>query len=427
MLIGVLAEETLLPLSTKPGLVFDGGPFGQLFKGDIFFQHRIYIIGFVAPNLVDETAPLDGENFPTTYVTNGYQGIFPDLIDDPDENFYDFTHSSVPVLAPQLFAEHETFYFPTIPAIPPLHPIGRYVDTDIFYTPEFKGNVFPDLVVDNDVIRASVIRRDGDDVFLLLEAFNDSDTIYAPSMARALLPGLVTASDIIYAVAQSAFLAPPAFSPGDTLYTALIFNQLLPSSTPVDDVFIGPSVGTPGRLALFVDDDIFFVPNMGIAPLLPLLVDNDDAFLPSVIASNPAIYPLFTDIDVEDTFYAPNVIIFQALAPHLWPDVDVFYSVPSVALGQPLFPALFNEGDVFFAPITTLVPVLFPALFADTEVFFAPTVRFDQFLVQQFTAVDTDNFYSPSIAALSTFSGMIAIDGPIMPSVPQPTVILIEG
>jgi hypothetical protein len=430
MLIGVIAEETLLPLAIAPDRIWDGGPLGSLNGGDIFWRPRSTIIGFVMPDLVDETdIVLGAENFFNTYITNGYQGIFPDLFGDTvPEIFYDFTHSFIPVLKPTPWIDSDLFYSATIPFNPPLFPTVRYVDSDIFYTPAFLSSVTSALVVDNDVILASVIRRDGDAIVLLLEAFNDNDTIFATSIGSGLLPGLVIENypigDFIYSAGQSAFLRPDIFSSADTFFAPFTFNQLNPSLVPVDDVFIGPELGTPGRLELFVDDDFFPAASVQFASLLAPLVTETDDILSALIGSNPALGPLDGVIDFDNEFYAPSVIIFQGLAPHFWPDVDTILSVPAVILGQALAPSiLFSDADAFYVPV--LPPTLSPALFAPADIFFAPVLIFDQLMLPSWM-VDADAFLAPSMTALAGWDGAISLDGPIMPAAHQPTVIYIE-
>jgi hypothetical protein len=452
MLIGVIAEELLNPLSVEPGRFIDG-PFGGGFGlPDIFLQARIFQIGFVSPGLVDETDVLFGaENLYTTYVTNGYLGIFPDTLID-SETFYDFAHSFVPVLRPPWWIDTDFILSPKldIKAIAP----ARYVDSDIIFSPAFYQSLAPGLVVDGDVIRAQVIRRDGDAIVLLLETFDDADVIFAPLTARALLPSYFTEyypdNDRIYAAGQAAFLLPSLFNSVDVFFAPFISNQLNPSRVVDADVFIGPTVATPGRLGLFVDDDIFFVQLVQFAPLAPALFNDADGFLTEVIASNPALYPQFTDIDVEDTFYPPTVSIGLFLGPHLWPDIDDIRSIPAVILGQVIAPTVINfDADVFYAP--NLPPTLSPALFAPADTIFSSILVFDQSLLavwyiddETFYAptvvglgapqtstpsifTDADAFFAPSITALAAFNGTLSIDGPIMPATPQPTVILVEG
>lgn len=426
MLIGVIAEETLLPLIIAPPIWFDGGPLAQVVKRpDIFYQARSTIIGFVMPGLVDETG-FGAENFFHTYITQDYNGIFPELYDDTvPEIFYSPTRTAVPVLVSAYFVETDLFYLPIIPVNPPLHPLGRYTDTDIFYTPALFQGFFPQRVIDDDIIRAQVVRRDGDAFVLLTEVFSDTDVLFTPSLARAVLPGLVIDSDIIYASKRILLVAPGVFSSDDTFFAAFIFNQVQPTRILDVDVFIGPELRTPGRMGLVVDDDIFFVPSVQFAPLAPSFMNDADVFLSSVIASNPALYPLDPVIDVDDTFYVSNVILFQALAPHLWPDVDTSLGTLSIILGQGLAPSAITDADAVLAP--TLPLVLSPLLFDASDVFYTPTIlNFTQPLAPSWI-LETDTFLVPSVAALAGFDGTLSLDGPIMPSTLQPTVIYVEG
>src|SRR5262245_20597972 len=181
MLIGVIAEETLLPLVIAPNALFDdfdivASPWYWLpWYGDR--RPTVSVTGFLIPGLVDETALFGDEIVRANYVTNGYLGLWPDPYDDTvPEIFYDFTSGFVPTLQPAPWFELDYIYLPTVPAFPPISP-QRYVDPDIFYVPVVYSGTFPDLFVDTDIIRANVIRRDSDPLVLLGEVFNDADKI----------------------------------------------------------------------------------------------------------------------------------------------------------------------------------------------------------------------------------------------------------
>jgi hypothetical protein len=219
-------------------------------------------------------------------------------------------------------------------------------------------------------------------------------------------------------------LLPTLFNTGDTLFAPFVFNQLNPQRILDSDVFVGPNMRTPGRIDLFVDIDVFLMPGVGLAPLAAPFGAADDAFFTHVIASNPAIYPFDSVIDFADTFYVPDIDINQSLAPHFWPDIDVIMSIPAVILGQALVPAVFVDIDAFYVPV--LPPTLSPALFIATDNFFTPYLIFDQ-AVSPNWFIDGDTFPAPSVSQLSSFDGTLALDGPIMPATPQPTVIYIEG
>jgi hypothetical protein len=420
MLDGVVAEELLNPLVIR-------GTSTVPFELDKFIQDRIFEIGFVSPlDPIDETADPVVEVFGHTYITQDYFGVWPDPLIDSD-TFFAFSYSRVPALSPRAFVDADIFYSVDMVG-KALRPNTWFVDTDIFYAPEIKGNVYPGLVVNDDVIRAQIIRRDGDAFVLLTDAFIDDDAFLAANAAWALLPGVVNEhfplGDVIYPAGQAAFLLPSAFNPGDTFFAPFIFNQLNPSRVLDADVFNGPELRTPGRMGLFADDDIFFVPGVGLAPLAAPFISADDAFITPVIASNPAMYPYDAVIDFADTFYVPDVDINQSLAPHFWPDIDVIMSIPAVILGQALVPAVFVDTDAFYVPV--LPPTLSPALFIATDNFFTPILIFDQ-AVSPNWFIDGDIFPAPSVSQLSSFDGTLALDGPIMPATPQPTVIFIEG
>src|SRR6266576_1860910 len=144
MLIGVVAEETLLPLVIQPPTWFDGGPLAQASKRpDIFYQARSTIVGFVMPALVNETAlVLGAENIFHSFVTNGYLGIFPNLYDDTvPEIFYSPTRSTQPILQPPPGIDTDFFYSPTIPVNPPLAPRAVFIDVDVFYSLTFQAGL----------------------------------------------------------------------------------------------------------------------------------------------------------------------------------------------------------------------------------------------------------------------------------------------
>jgi hypothetical protein len=425
MLIGVIAEETLLPLVIAPSTLVDAAsPIRQLFGlPDDFPQARSTIIGFIVPGLVDETDLIFGaENFFHTYVTQDYQGIFPNLIGDPDETFYDFGSGYQPILRPPPGIDFEAIFSPTIPVIPPIAPLACYVDPDIFYAPAFYQGIAPALVSNDDVIRAQIIRRDGDALTLLFEVFNDADTFFVPSMGRALTPALFNAVDIIYAAIQGVSpLLPGVFSSDDTIFVSAVSPVLLPTRVIDTETIIGPTVGTPGRMDLFVDDDIFRVPGVGLAPLLPALFNEGDALFVPVIASNPAIVPFDPIIDFIDQFYSPAISQNLGLVPNLWIEVDDIKSIPHVIMGLVGFPPLVDDSLLDSIPAIQVDSIdgAAPALFVDIDIFYSPfemsanplpPLLSDDALVEHVYAptvpgpltsafTDADAFYAPSISA----------------------------
>lgn len=403
MLIGVIAEETLLPLVIAPSRFIDGDPFLAQFLGwsDWFYQSRSTIIGFVMPGLVDETdggvwtptagavpgapegvqtpyGPNAAEIFIQNYVTNGYLGLWPDLVDDTlPEIFYSPTRSTQPILQPPPGIDFDLIYAPVIPVIPPLAPRAVYVDTDVFFVAVFEAGLGPDLFVDDDIIRAQIIRRDGyDPLTLLPDTFNDIDVFYAATTPRAVLPGLVADSDVIYAVSQGASpLQPILFSDADTFFVSFVVSQLQPSRVVDVETVFGHVVGTPGRLELFIDDDIFRTASVQFGPLRPpLIVEADVFYTVPWIGQNPPIRPLDWIVDILDTFYPPVMTQNLGIAPNIWIDTEIFSGAYSIIVGTVFHPPFLNDSvnDAVFAPQIDAFETMYPPLFSDVDVIFAP-------------------------------------------------------
>jgi hypothetical protein len=427
MLVGVIAEQELLALSITPLRMFDGGPLAQTFGiPDTFYQARSTIVGFVMPGLVDETDVLLGaESVGRAYITQDYQGIFPDPLAD-DDTFYDFTRGFIPVLRPAMWYDADFYLRPDVGTnTRSISFFARFVDTDIIFTPSFSQGVAPALFGSDDVIRPQVIHRAGDAIILLTGVFSDADTFFEPSLAKGLRPGLVAADDAFHGSTGGSYLLPGLFAADDVFYAAFPTGQVLPGYVLDTDVFIGPELREPGRMGLFLDDDIMRSPSVSFGPLLAPLVADAEAFRTAVIGEFPPLSPNDPFIDFADTFYGPTLFFAQRLAAFTWIDVDIVYSVPGVILGQALIPTVVvDDINIFYAP--TLPPTISPTLFAPADVFFTPTVIFDQSVSPDWF-IDTDAFFAPSMTALAGFDGPLAISGPIMPSDPPLTIIYIEG
>jgi hypothetical protein len=429
MLIGVIAEETLLPLVIAPPKLTDLAVFMLVgdWPPDFFWTARSTIIGFVIPPFLDETDPLFGaENFGHTYITQDYFGIWPDLFDDSaTDSFYEFTQAAQPILQPLLVIDLDFTPLPTIPVIPPIAPFVCYIDIDIFYPPGFQQGLGSALFSNDDVIRAQIVHRDGDPFTLLSDLFIDMDRFYAPSPSQALSPLLFADIDVIYAAVQGVSpLRPGVFSSDDAIFVPAVSPLLLPSRVFDTEAIIGPTVGTPGRMGLFVDDDLFWSATVQLPPISPpLFVDADTFFVP-VIASNPAIVPIDPFIDFIDQFYPAGISQNLGLAPNLWIEVDDIKSIPHVIMGLAGFPPLVDDSALDTIPAVQIDSIdgAAPVLFVDIDVFYSPfemsanplpPLLSDDALVEHVYAptitqysqltpsafVDVDTFYSPTISA----------------------------
>jgi hypothetical protein len=125
-----------------------------------------------------------------------------------------------------------------------------------------------------------------------------------------------------------------------------------------------------------------------------------------------------------DTFYPPleGQGIGVAYDPLLGADV-----VPAPAVNRaPLFPVVpVIDPEPVYVPVIGDAPHV-PSLVVDTDAVLAPSVGITQTLTAGILT-DVDAFNTPALAAAAGFDGTLALDGPIMPATPQPTVIYIEG
>lgn len=434
MLIGVIAEQNLLPLGVRPPLWYDSplGSFAQFIQQpDLIYQARSTIVGFVMPDLVDETALLLGaETIGGTYVTQDYQGIFPDLL-APDDTFHEFIKGIQPVLAPAMWYDAD-FYLRLNVGTDTLSIsfFARFVDTDLIFSPSFSQGIAAVPIASDDIIRAQVVRRDTDGfVLLAAEGFNDVDTIFATTLVGAVLPSLVTDADVFFPPSQGGYLLPNLFAADDVFYMPLPANDLRPSSVLDIDVFIGPEFRQPGNMALVVDDDIMRSPSVEFGPLSASRVDDSDVFITAVVGEIPPLVSAYVElVDFEDTFFAPTILFAQNLTPSLWVDIDDIESIPSVALGQVAAANIVVDADGFFAPDVIYIDVLGSASLGNDDAFHAPIIfNLTQILTADIVT-DADAFFVPTIgASIAGFGGVLAIDGPIMPFAPPLSVIFVEG
>lgn len=406
MLIGVIAEETLLPLVIRSDTFIDGtwpdNPFYHVV--DTIWQPTSTIIGFTMPGLFDETdgggwtpaigappgtfapdgvqipyGPRAAEVFGHTYITQDYRGIWPDLYDDTmPEVFYEFTHGFIPVLRPDWFPEGDSFFPADLnDTTLAIRPLIVFKDSEIFYAPVFRSDLAPDLFVDDDIIRAQVIRRAGDPIVLLSEPFTDADIFFTPIGATGLRPSAIVDADIFYGASQVATLFPSAFAADDVFFVSHVVSQLRPIIISDVDVFIGPELRTPGRMELFVDFDIMPAVGVGVSSSLrPVRVTDAEFFFVPFVGDRPPLYPFDSIVDVDDTFYVPTFLVDNRLSPFRWVEPDLF-NTPSVIHSQVVGPpSLFIDTDAFYAP-TVSRGAGSPA-FTDADLFYVPLLKYDQ-------------------------------------------------
>lgn len=109
-------------------------------------------------------------------------------------------------------------------------------------------------------------------------------------------------------------------------------------------------------------------------------------------------------------------------------DADAFYtlSITTAGLPQTLAAGIVLDVDAFFAPIASGAFTLVLNVYVDNDVFQAPNFSSATSLAPSLFD-DGATFFAPTVTAISAFDGTLALDGPIMPSTPPLTVILLEG
>jgi hypothetical protein len=437
MIAGVVAEELLLPLAIPPSATY--------VDPDIFQQAIIKVPGF----LLFEGQFDEGDLIYAAYVGDVDNSIYPPLLVDTD-GVYNFGKGfSAAIVAPS------------------------FVDVDIVYSPTVNGKVLgPQLFVDVDVFGgARKITQGKATINQTVPIGNvvDVDLIYGPIVERAGVAiitqqaALATDTDVVYldettAATSSLFgmlvSETASFTPPPLAY--LTTHALGP-----DDVISAPDVSGSLSTTLLVDPDTFWPP-ASLNHVLPgIVVDGDAVFAP---ASGWQLQPgIVIDLDrISGPFFA------QPGSFDLVIDAAEFLSPPTVTVqGAPINASLVNASDTLYAPAVNpavvatyvvdpdiipspiikfgaltpvvsvvdpepiFIPVIgdaphVPSLVVDPDAFLAPSVGITQMLGPGIVA-DGDAFYVPSIAGASGFYGTLALDGPIMPATPQPTVIYIEG
>lgn len=143
---------------------------------------------------------------------------------------------------------------------------------------------------------------------------SDGDTFFTPTVAviggsQNLTPALFTNGNSFFApiVSASYTLAPALFSDGDT--------------------FFGATITTKNTLnpAIYSNSQTFYVPTVAATYALspPLYVDPDTFFAPAVTTSYALTAPPYVN---GQAFYAPSVTSLKTIAPALFMDPDTFFT-----------------------------------------------------------------------------------------------------
>jgi hypothetical protein len=313
MLVGVIAEELLLPVEGRRPSVF--------IDNDIFPQAVIYVPGFLLPGLF-----IDGDFTYEILITNTSAPIlYASLVTDTDIIFGS-TGSHVDAIVPALFQSDDRFYQATTPAALGLQLI---VDNDRFYSPQTAFNFVSAAVTSDDNIRSQIFQY-GTTWRTLSASVVDTDLFLRPDLSWPVVSAALVDADIFYAPDQTNYLRPGALASGDTFFSAALGQPLRPGFVADTEQFFGPSIPAP------------------IAPVtltVGLVVDSDSLIQPIVFRAG-------------DLVTAP------------YSDTDVFFS-PSVGLA-PLTPALFSDTDSFLGPSIRMF--LLPNLLTDSETIAAPTI-----------------------------------------------------
>lgn len=435
MIVGVIAEELLLGLAV---------PIDAYVDPDIFFTPTVRVPGF----LLLEGAFNDGDTIYQTYVGAIDNSIFPPLVAVPDTVYAFATTRSIAIVAPS-FTDVDAFYSPIVlskvlgpqlfidvdvfggvrkitlgkATINQTVPIQNVIDADIIYGPivERAGVTIitrqAGIAANLDYVHLSetqsgVAALEGSLVqevagytpplgYLSPHIVAVDDAIPSAGMLGPVSPAFVVDTDVIYAPARLNYVLPGVVSDADVVMAPSFGRQLLPGITIAADVFNGPFFTQPGSFAIVIDA-AEFIPSPTVAPqgapVAPSLAVDADAFYPPSV--NPAL--VVSRVSPDDLLFTP-VVRFGALTP-----------VVSVIDPEPVYP-----------PIVGSPPVT-PALFIDIDAFFVPMAGYDQGLLAGLV-IDTDTFYTPTIAASASFNGTLALGGPIMPATPPLTVIYLEG
>jgi hypothetical protein len=436
MLDGVIAEELLIPSASVLSLWSDPDSFPSavvsvpgylLFEGQFDQDDVIY----------------------SPFISDGHAGIYPNLLIDSDRTYVFSTSFSAAIVAP-LFRDTDVVYAPVVnnKVLGP----SLFIDQDAFgglkKLQQGAGTInqqFPiDKVFDVDIIYGAVVEHSGivivtqqailavaDDVIFLSETTAstiqtsgsfvretasytapplgqvvpqlviEADVFPSPNVLGPIIPSFFQDVDVLYPPARLNSLLPSAILDADVFFTTASARQLLPNIITDQDVINGPTLTRPGTMGL-VSDAAESIPAPTVTPQRATLLP-----------------PLFNDVDV---FYVPRTDA-AIIAPVLSDD-STFY-VPAASIG-PLTPVVsVVDPEPIYVPVIGDAPHV-PSLVVDTDAVFAPSVGITQTLTAGIPT-DVDSFNTPALAAAAGFDGTLALDGPIMPATPQPTVIYIEG
>ena len=314
MLIGVIAEELLLPVAGQLASV--------VIDDDIFPQAAIYVPGFLLPGL-----SVDGDVTYGSLITNtGSPILYVGLLNDTDAIF-DFTRDHADAIVPALFQSDDAFYQATIPAALGLQLL---VDADRFYSPQTAFNLTSAAVASDDDIHAQIFQY-GTTWHTLSASFIDADLFRRPDVSWPVVSAALLDTDIFYAPDQTNYLRPGALASDETFFAAAIGEQIRPAFVTDIEQFFDPSIPAP------------------IAPVTltaGLAVDSDSLISPII--------------------FIPG----SGLVTDLYSDTDVFFS-PSITLA-PLTPALFSDTDSFFT--SSIRMFLLPNLLTDSDTIAAPAI-----------------------------------------------------
>jgi hypothetical protein len=434
MIVGVVAEELLLPLAIPP--------FDTYVDPDVFPFATIRVPGF----LLLEGSFDEGDTFYQAYVGDVSLSIYPPSIADPDTVYAFTTSRSAAIVSPPI-TDADVFYSPLV--LSKVLGPQLFVDIDVFGGVKkvtlgkatINQTVPIDSVFDVDIIYGAVIGRAGitliisqsalpteielvhisettANVIPLLGSFLEETASYtAPS---TLLPHQLVDADAFQVPDLRGPIAPALFTDVDTFYSPTRLSYIFPGIVIDSNVFFVPSAGWKLLPGIVLDQDIFIGPAFAQPGSFALYVDAGEFIpAPTVTAQAATLYP--PSFAATDAYYAP--VVNPAIVPsYMLPD-DVA-GAPAIGFG-PLHPVVsVIDPEPFFAPVIGEGPRV-PSFVVDTDLFYAPILSITQTLVPG-VITDTDVFYAPNVSTAG-FDGTLALDGPIMPATPQPTVIYIEG
>ena len=221
MLVGVIAEELLLPVEGRLASV--------VIDSDIFPQAAIYVPGFLLPGL-----SLDGDVTYGIFITNtGAPILYGSLVNDLD-TVYSFTSSHADAIVPALFQSDDRFYQATIPAALGLQLL---VDVDRFYGPQTAFNLTSAAVASDDNIHPQIFQY-GTTWQTLSASVVDADLFRRPDVSWPVVSAALVDADVFYAPDQTNYLRPGALASTDAILSAAIGAQIRPAFVADTDQFL---------------------------------------------------------------------------------------------------------------------------------------------------------------------------------------------